>query len=101
MPTLVEERFWGARFRPVPDEEGPVDLEDALDVEALGAPHLRAPRAGSAVAHEHRVVLHIWGGTGVTRGIPTQPRQPPGPALPREAPSSCFQPKSHSVGAPS
>lgn len=48
-------------FTPVSNEEGPVDLEDTLDVEAFGATTLRAARPAAAMAHEHSVVLHIWG----------------------------------------
>lgn len=48
-------------FTPVSNKEGPVDLEDALDVEALGATALGAARPAAAMAHEHGVVLHIWG----------------------------------------
>lgn len=102
VPIPGEGRLWGAGFRPFPDEEGPVDLEDVLDVEALGAPPLGAPRAGGAVAHEHGVVLHIWGDTGVTRGRapPHSPGDHPRPALPREAPPSCLQPEIPSHGCP-
>lgn len=51
--------FGVPHFGPVSDEERPVDLEDALDVEALGPPTLRAGRAARPVAHEDGVVLHI------------------------------------------
>lgn len=68
-------------FTPVSNKEGPVDLEDALDVEALGATALGAARPAAAMAHEHGVVLHIWGhqegghGDGITHS-PTASQDP-------------------------
>lgn len=91
--------FGVPRFRPLPDEEGPVDLEDALDVEALGAPTLGASWSARPVAHEDGVVLHIWGRTGHMGGSHTARAPPPTP-VPPESRGDCPHP-ALPMGAPS
>lgn len=88
------------RFGPVSNEECPVDLEDALDVEALGPPTLRAGRAARPVAHEDGVVLHIWGGHTRGGGSHAARASPPTPAPPKHpqnpspwVPPFCLPPK--------
>lgn len=88
------------RFGPVSNEERPVDLEDALDVEALGPPTLRAGRAARPVAHEDGVVLHIWGGHTRGGGSHAARASPPTPAPPKHpqnpspwVPPFCLPPK--------
>lgn len=44
---------------PVPDEQCPVHPQDTLDVEVVGA--LCGGQAPWPTAHEHRIVVQVWG----------------------------------------